>query len=409
MPLYAYNARDSAGHAVEGTLDVASSEEVVRALRAAGKYPTAIRLANDSSQANTPVVATGGPRGIKVSRDAVIEFSYQIGIMIETGVTLAEALECCAANAERGRMKELLSDLSSAVTNGSDFSAALARHPRSFPRLYIALVRASERSGRMSVMLGRATSYLRDEQDIRRKVRGALTYPGIMFGFAMATTVFLLAFVLPRFTAIYANKGAALPLPTRVLMGMSDFVVTQWTWLVPLIGGTALLASFAAQTTRGRRSLDWLALHVPGVGPMFRRLHLARGLRTIGTMAGAGVSLVECVETAQHLSANSYFHDLWTNVHTQIQNGKQFSEPLAQSPLVPGSVSRMLHSGERGGKLAQVMEQVSTFAEHELKEKITELTRYIEPAMILLMGFVVGGVAMALLLPVFRISSVIAR
>ncbi|MFT3785259.1 MAG: type II secretion system F family protein [Tepidisphaeraceae bacterium] len=406
MPLYAYTARDSAGNPLEGTLNAASSEEVIKSLRTSGKYPVSIKLASETSK---PGAAKPASRGIKISREEVIQFSQQIAIMVETGVTLAEALECCAMNVEKGRVRQLLDDLSHQVNNGSDFSTALSKHPRSFPRLYVALVRASEKSGKMSVMLNRANAYLRDEQEILRKVRGALTYPGIMFSFAVLTTIFLLAFVLPRFTVIYANKGAALPLPTKVLMAMSDFVVHRWMILVPAVLGIVGGIVFGVRTAQGKRVLDWLTLNLPAVGPMFRKLHLARGLRTIGTMAGSGVSLVECVETAQLLCNNSYFHELWTDVHGQIQNGKQFSEPLSKSRLVPGAISRMLGSGEKGGKLAMVMEQVSTFAEHELKEKIAELTRYIEPAMILLMGLLIGGVSMALLLPVFKISSVMAQ
>lgn len=412
MPLYAYTARDSSGSSVEGTLQAESSDDVVKSLRAAGKYPVAIKLAGDadkSASSTSSSVRAPARGGIKISRDEVIQFSTQLSIMIETGVTLAEALECCAMNVEKGKLKSLLEDLSGVVNNGNDFSAALARHPRSFPRLYVALMKASEKSGRMSVMLNRATTYLRDEQDILRKVRGALTYPGIMFAFAGITTIFLLAFVLPRFTSIYANKGAALPMPTKVLMGMSGFIVGNWMWLVPTLIGVVIGVFFAARTPRGMRTLDWLSLNLPGVGALYRKLHLARGLRTIGTMAASGVNLVECVETAQQLCTNSYFQELWTSVHAQIQTGRQFSEPLSQSRLVPASMSRMLGSGEKGGRLAQVMEQVSTFAEHELKEKITELTRYIEPAMILLMGLLIGGVAMALLLPVFKISTVMAQ
>jgi type IV pilus assembly protein PilC len=145
------------------------------------------------------------------------------------------------------------------------------------------------------------------------------------------------------------------------------------------------------------------------MGAMFRKLHLSRGMRMIGTMANAGVSLMDCVETAKDLCGNSYYSDLWSAVLQQIQTGKQMSEPLAASPLVPRSVAQMVHAGEKGGKLAFVMEQVSGYAEQELKESITELTRYIEPAMIVVMGAIIGGVALALMLPIFTISRVVAH
>jgi type IV pilus assembly protein PilC len=403
MPMYAYQARDTQGHAVAGQIEAGNSEEATRQLRAAGKSPTSIKLAAEA----TRVVVE--PSGIKIGREDVIQFSNQLSIMLETGVTLAEALECCALNADKPAVKKLMDDLCAAVNGGNYFSDALAKHPRSFPKLYIALIKASERSGQMSKMLGRATAYLKDEKEILTKVKGALTYPGIMLSFAVLTTIFLLVFVLPKFTQIYAKKGAALPTPTKILMGASDLLIHQWMYIVPAVFAISVGFMMWKKTPSGRRVMDYVMLNVPLLGPMFRKLHLARGLRTIGTMAGSGVSLVECVDTARELSANSYFTQLWNDVHDQITNGNPFSQPLSQSKLVPASMTRMLASGEKGGKLAMVMEQVSTFAEHELKEKIHELTRYIEPAMIAIMGVLIGGVTMALLLPVFRISSVVSQ
>lgn len=402
MSLYAYTARDSSGKQIDGTLHATSAEQAAQMLRAQGRFATSVRPLSAKAH-------VAGTSGIKIKRDEVIGFSNQLSVMLDTGVTLAEALECCAENAARPQVKELLDDLSAQVSNGIDFSAALARHPRSFPKLYVALIQASEKSGMMSRLLTRATQYLKDEQEILRKVKGALTYPCIMFGFALLTTVFLLVFVMPRFTTIYASKGAALPTPTKILMAMSNALVSYWMYILPGIGLFVGAMAMFLRTAQGKICKDFVSLRIPLIGPMLQKLHLSRGLRTIGTMAGAGVSLVDCVETARTLSGNTYFAALWTQVSSQIQNGRPFSEPLRASPLVPGSVSRMLASGEKGGKLASVMEQVSSFAEVELKEKIHELTRYIEPAMIMMMGLLIGGVALALLLPIFSISRVVAH
>jgi type IV pilus assembly protein PilC len=329
--------------------------------------------------------------------------------MIETGVTLTEALDCIAAQSDRPKVKALVEDLCKSVQEGRDFSSSLARHPRSFPRLFVALIRASEKSGMLAKLLQRAVAYMRDEQETVRRVKGALTYPGLMLSFAISTTVFLLAFVLPKFTVIYASKKAALPAPTRILMAISDFIVNQWLGLILGIGTAAIAGYFYFRTEGGARVWHYIQLRIPLMGKMFKKLHLARGLRMIGTMSGAGISLVDCVSTARDLTSNGYFRDLWAVVGDQIQSGKQFSEPLFQSPLVPRPVSQMLHSGEKGGKLAFVMEQVSSYAESELKEQIANLTRYIEPAMIIVMGFIIGGVALALLLPIFTISRVMGH
>lgn len=413
MPTFAYTARDSAGAAIEGTIAGTSADEVGKLLRAQNKYPLKIRpmtaaATSVQSSSSNRGGSNVGRSGIKISRDEVIQISNQLAIMLDTGVTLSEALQCCADNAERPQAKKLLIDLADTVNAGVDFSHALARHPRAFPRIYVALIKASEKSGMLSKLLNRATTYLKDEQEIIRKVRGALTYPGIMFSFAILTTIFLLAFVLPRFTTIYANKGAALPMPTKILMAMSHGLIHQWMIIVPAVALAAGGAWAYFRTPGGRRAGHWLQINLPAVGPMFRKLHLSRGLRTVGTLASSGVTLTDCVETASGLCGNSYFGDLWADVSQQIQNGKPFSEPLGKSKLVPGAVIRMLAAGEKGGKLGQVMEQVAGFSEEELKEKINELTRYIEPAMIMLMGLLIGGVTLALLLPIFTISKVVA-
>jgi type IV pilus assembly protein PilC len=403
--MFAYTARDHTGSAVNGTLVANSEAEVTQQLRAEGKYPTSVTAADGPAGATTGM----NRRGVKMSRKDLIQFSTQLAIMIETGVTLSEALECIAAQAEKPNVKKIAEDISVQVQAGGDFSSALQRHPRAFPRIFVSLMAASEKSGMMSKLLHRATEYLRDEYETMRRVKGALTYPAIMLLFAITTTTFLLAFVLPKFTAIYASKQAALPMPTQILMALSNFIIGQWPAIliaiaILVIGGWLLL-----RTGPGGRAFHYTQLRVPLMGSMFRKLHLSRGLRMVGTMAGAGVSLVDSVKTAHDLCPNSYFRELWDEVSTQIQAGKQLSEPMFKSNLVPRSVTQMLHSAEKVGRLAQVMEQVATYAEQELKEKIAEMTRYIEPIMIAVMGFIIGSVALALMLPIFTISRVLAK
>lgn len=401
MPTFAYTARDAQGNSQSGTLTAADLGEASRLLRAEGKFPIHIQ----------PTIAKTGIRsgGIKLPRNEVIQLSTQLAIMVETGVTIVDAIETVAASST-GPTQKLLQDVSQQVQMGMDFSNALARHPRTFPQLFLSLIKASEKSGMLPQMLQRATTYLRDEQEIVRKVRGALTYPAIMFGFALTTTVFLLIFVLPRFATIYASKQAVLPTPTRLLMGLSDFLMENWMALVIGTGGAVFGSMFAVKYTKiGRHIFNTLQIRLPLVGPMLRQLYLARSLRLIGTMGGAGVLLTECVATARELCGNIYFNRLWQRVEDQLHMGKQLSEPLFQSDLVPRSFAQMIRSAERSGKLAEVMEQVATYSEQELKEKITGLTKYIEPAMIMGMGVIIGSVALALLLPIFTISKVMAK
>jgi type IV pilus assembly protein PilC len=404
MPNFAYTARDAAGNAVSGVIAASGAADVPRLLRAEGKYPTGVRPAEAASAAGA-----SPRRGFKISRHDLIQISTQLSIMIETGVPISEALECIASQADKPNLTRLVNDVSQQIQNGSSFSAAIARHPRSFPRIYVALMAASEKSGMMSRLINRATAYLRDDETTIRRVRGALTYPAIMLAFAITTTIFLLIFVLPRFTAIYASRGAALPIPTRVLMAASGFVVHQWPWL--LAGVIALGVGFWLSLRHQRSLRGWHAvqLRLPMLGAMFRKLYLAQGLRMVGTMSSSGVNLIDCVRTAHDLCPNVYYRELWDEIGREIQAGKQLSEPMLASALVPKSVSQMLRVGERTGRLGTVMEQVANYSEEELKEKIADLTRCIEPIMIVVMGAIIGTVALALMLPIFTISRVVAH
>jgi type IV pilus assembly protein PilC len=405
MPTFVFTARDGSGSLSTGSLIADSLHAAADALRADGKFPTSL-MPSDEVQVRRGSFLSFRPR---MSRKEVVQFGTQLQIMIDTGVTLSEALESIAAQTQKESVRKLLEDLFRHVQGGETFSSALSRHPRSFPRVMVALVVASERSGQMARLLGRAVGYLRDEQETIRRVRGALTYPAIMLAFAISTTTFLMTCILPKFTALYAAKGVALPVLTRFLMAVSAFLIGQWPWII--LGTAALVIGGwrYARTALGHRQFNFVQLRIPLMGKMFRKLHLSRGLRLIGTMAGAGINLPDCVRTAYELCPNVYFRELWEEVGRQIQAGKQFSEPLFQNPLVPKSMAQMLHSAEKGGRLASVMELVSGYAEEELKEQIAEMTRYIEPAMIVIMGGIIGTVAIALMLPIFSISHVMAK
>ncbi len=404
MPNFAYTARDATGNAVSGVIAASALADVSRLLRAEGKYPTSVRPADAAGSSGA-----SPRRGFRLSRHDLIQISTQLAIMIETGVPISEALECIAGQTDKPTVTRLVNDIIQQIQNGSSFSAALQRHPRAFPRVYVALMAASEKSGMMSRLLGRATAYLRDEEVTIRRVRGALTYPCIMLAFAVTTTIFLLTFVLPRFTAIYASRGAALPIPTRLLIAASGFVVHQWPYLIAAVAAVCLAVWGSLNSEIGRRGWHSVQLRLPLLGPMFRKLYLSRGLRMVGTMAGSGVNLIDCVRTAHDLCPNVFYRDLWDQIGREIQAGKQLSEPMLANNLVPKSVAQMLRVGERTGRLAVVMEQVANFSEEELKEKTADLTRCIEPIMIVVMGAIIGTVALALMLPIFTISRVVAH
>ena len=357
-----------------------------------------------------------GRRESRLRRADLLEVSEQVAVMLDAGVRVADAVETCREQAElagQTDVADVLGRVGRRVENGEPLSDALAHFPESFPSVYVALVRAGEKSGLMTAMLQRAVAYLRDEREILQKVRGAMTYPAIMMAFALCTTVAMLVFVLPRFTGLYAGKEDRLPVPTKILMAVSDGLVGYWWAIAPGVALAALGVWRWLSTDGGREWWHATQLRLPLVGPMYRRLHLSRGLRMLGTLGGAGVGLVDCLDTARELATNVWYAALWQDVADQIRAGRPVSEPLRDgdlgAALVPPSVAQMVRAGEAGGRLSDVSQKIAGHAERELRQSVDQATRYIEPAMIVLMGGLIGGITMAMLLPVFTVGRVVAE
>lgn len=407
MARYAYQARDNNGRMVNGELVAESTLDVTRLLRAEGKFVVSVSQTCQSNDAPDQVDVASAARHVK--RDDVINFAHQLAVMVDTGVSIGEALDAIRDQSHNEHFKAIIDDVTDAVQSGLSFSESLARHPRVFPQLMISLIKASEASGTMGTMLERVCEYLTKERHTLKTVRGAMTYPLAMVGVSLAVTVFLLTFVLPRFSSIYANRGALLPTPTRLLMTAAELLTHYW---YAFIGGAVVLAAFLfyMQTQEwGRRAIDAFKLRCPIIGPMFNQLYITRAMRTMGTMLGAGVPMLDMIAISREVTNNAYFRDLWDDVDEQLQHGSQLSASLAESPLIPPSVTRMIMAGEKSGRLGQVMDRVAAFTETDFDRAVKRTTEFIEPAMIVFMGSFIGFVAISLLLPIFSIGRVMAN
>ena len=406
MTTFAYTARDDRGQLINGTLEAMDKTDAGKQLRGEGKY--IVKLAETNAGQAAAQNVTFEERYRRIKRDDVIYFAHQMSVMIETGVTLGEALESIAEQTTNEHFAAVVKDVSEAVQGGQPFSDAMARHRKVFPPLMISLIKASEASGTMGPMLERISEYLTKERNTMKSVRGAMTYPIIMTVVAMSVTVFLLAFVLPRFGKIYMNRGAVLPAPTRMLLFISEMVTTYWyVWVglaAAFIGGTV----YARKQPWGKRGIDWLKLHTPIVGTMFNQLYLTRAMRTMGTMISSGVPMLDMITIVKDVTNNTYYEELWQEVDEQLRQGVQLSNAFFESPLIPSSISRMVHSGEKAGRLGVVMDRIAGFTEHDFDEAVKRTTEFIEPAMVAFMGILIGFVAISLLLPIFSVGRVMA-
>lgn len=421
MAVFTYVARDDAGKLVEGDVQAASQTEAARIVRGEGKFIVRVNPKSHRAAASKPKSAikmrgplatasrsAGGAAtalgGDKYRPADLIFFTNQLAVMVETGVSMSEALEACVHDGNSPRFAKALAAVIDQVTGGSEFSAALAEHPKVFPPIYISLIKASEASGMMAPMLRRLATHLEAQREMTKKIKGAVTYPIVMFVFAIGVTAFLFAFVLPKFTAIYAGREDKLPKLTRVLLGISDILTAWWVYGVVLLVAGGVGMYFYVRSEAGRLKIEELKLKVPLIGPLFHKTYLSRSLRTLGTMIQSGVAMLDSVKLTSTVTGSAFYEQMWTKVLDRLESGQQLSETLADNPHVPKAINKMLSAGERGGQLGLVMERVAIFCESELNTAIKTMTNLLEPAIVMFLGVVVGGLVLALLLPIFTIS-----
>jgi type IV pilus assembly protein PilC len=406
---FAYRARSGSGEIVTGSMVAASAEEVGARLRAEGKYVLAVD--DKPLRSDAPLDAAQIRRNEaakRVRREDVIAFCQQLAVMLETGVPLAEALDAFCRQTTRKEFRAVLEVLRDDIYGGENFSVAMARWPRVFPRLMISLMKASEASGTMDLMLGRIGDYLQKERRTVKQIKGALSYPMFMMGTGLVLSIFLMVFILPRFAKIYEQRAAALPVPTRILLAASEFLTSQYMYYGPalLLLGAGLY--FFLKQPVGRRTVDWLRLNAPVLRTMYSQLYVTRSARTMSTLVPAGVNILDVIDICRGVTDNVCYNGLWDDMEKGVREGRQISDAVSQSPHVPPNVASMIASGERSGQLGEVMERIAEFSEQELDSAVKQVTSYIEPIMVILMGIVVGGVAMALLLPIFKMGNIMA-
>ncbi|MCK4753261.1 MAG: type II secretion system F family protein [Planctomycetes bacterium] len=350
----------------------------------------------------------------KVKSSDLIMFTTQLAVMLDSGVVLSDALDAIAGQSEQDKFKMILSNVALRVKNGENFSGALSTYPRVFSSMFVSMVKVSEASGRMTEMLRVLCGYLNFEHETRRRVKGALVYPTIMALMAVMATGTLMFFVLPKFTAIYEAKGAALPKITQMLIILSTAmtnlrVMTVAVTMMLLVVGVLY---YWLNTLTGRRVVDLIRIRMPILSTMFVDLLITRSMRIMSTMLGTGVSLLDTIGVIRGSCDNHYFQQLWAKTDEKIRNGYQLSESIQLSQeeeLIAPSIIQMLRSGEKSGKLGEVSDKISVFYEKKLEASIKSVTALIEPLMIIMMGIVIGTIAIALLLPVFKISTIIAH
>ncbi|HYW80249.1 MAG TPA: type II secretion system F family protein [Thermoguttaceae bacterium] len=390
---FQFRVADPMGNTHAGTLEAVNLEEATQQLRRDGFK--ILELDEDDGEGLLPK---------RISKSDIIYITCQLAIMVDTGITLAAALEGIVEQETNPTLRKVMADLNDAVAGGEDFSTALARHPKLFNKTYVSLVKASEATGTLGAMLDRIAAYLRKEVETQGKIRAAMAYPAVMMVLAVGVTIFLLTYILPKFTPLFESRGTKLPAPTLVMMTLSDAILGYWYLWV--IGVTLLVIGFlwAKKTPPGRKILDWTKINLPIVGTMFRKVAISRSIRTMGTMLASGVPIIDSIRLAGEVAGNVYYEELWQHVLDEVTTGRRICEVLKGNPLFPRVLVQMIASGEETGKLDSVLERVSVYYDGEVETSLKATTSMIEPIMISVMGVVVGTIGLALLLPIFSLS-----
>src|SRR5437763_2308063 len=406
MPTYRYESKNSAGKVTSGVLSASNLSAASAELRNRGEYILALAPVDENRKKSGFSLASINLSLGPGAKD-VQAFTSQLAVMIRAGISIRAAIEGISDQVQNPKFKAMLVQMKKDVESGKQFSDALMRYPKVFSPLYINMVKASELSGGFSKMLDRISGYLTQQIETTSMVRGAMIYPGIIGTMAVGTTIFLLTFVLPRFLVIFKGKEKALPAPTKLLMALSSFMVDYW--YIVIFGVVAAVWGFLLliKTDWGRIWWDKMKLTIPLFKKLFRALYISRSLHTMGQLINAGVPILDTLGITAEISGNVIYKRMWRSVYTAVKQGKKISTPLNKSPLLPRSVVQMIGAGEESGKLGEVLDEVSEFYARELKAVIKGVTAMIEPIMIVLMGSIVGFIAMSIILPIFKLSSIV--
>lgn len=404
MAEYTYRALDSQGTSRTGVIDAVTESGAIAHLREQGWTPLELK-APRGGMLNLELKIPGLTDRINLKEVAVS--SRQLATMIDAGLPLMRALTVLAEQTESKQLSAIWESVRGDVQAGTSFSGALAKHPKAFNTLYVAVVRAGEAGGALDTVLLRLSDTLEKAVALRNKIRSAMTYPIMVGLMVFLLTSAILLFIVPTFKTIYADLGGTLPVPTQILLFISD-VMKRFFPLVILAGGVGLwLFRRWIKTDTGRWQFDRFKLKIPIFGELFRKVAMSRMSRTLGTLLRSGVPVLQSLEITKQTVGNRIVQDAVEDVEAAVRQGESLARPLLKHKVVPPMVTQMLAVGEETGAVDNMLEKVADFYDAEVDATVDALASLIEPLLIVIMGVVVGGILISLYLPMFKIVDLI--
>jgi len=402
MPVFVWKGTASNGEIQKGEIEAQDEQAVRRLLRQQRISPSKIKAKPKDLFENIGFFQK------KVSPKEIVVFTRQLSTMIDAGLPLVQGLEVLAGQQKNKTFKKILQDTKSDVESGSTFADALKKHPKQFDRLFCNMIAAGEVGGILDDVLKRLADYMEKAQRLKRKVKGALTYPVIVLSISALVLGVILIFVIPVFEQMFADFGGALPVPTQMVVNLSNFVKSHFPLMIGVLVIMVFLFRKYYNTEKGRRIVDRLILKSPAFGPLLKKVAVSKLTRTLGTLIDSGVPILETLNVAAGTAGNKIVEEAIYNVRSSISEGRSIAQPLGESGIFPAMVVQMISVGETTGALDQMLSKIADFYDEEVETAVDALTSMIEPFMIVFLGGIVGSIIIAMYLPIFSMAGAIS-
>ncbi len=406
MAKFQWEARSRTGAVQTGVMEAKTKDMVEAQLKKFGFGGISIKEEGKgfSKEIKLPAIF-----GKKVSTKELVIFTRQFATMIDSGLPLVQCLDILSSQQENPTFKDVLLKVKDSVESGSTFADALAKHPKVFDQLFVSLVAAGEVGGILDTILSRLASYTEKSMKLKKQIKGAMVYPATVMSVAVIVVGVILIFVIPTFAKMFADFGSDLPGPTKVVIALSNFIKK---YIIVIIAGIAALI-FAVKryyaTKNGRKTLDKMALRAPVVGPLIKKVSVAKFTRTLGTLVSSGVPILDGLDIVARTAGNVVVEEAIMKVRQSISEGKTIAEPLAQSGVFPPMVVQMISVGEATGAMDSMLSKIADFYDDEVDSAVAAMTAMLEPMLMVFLGVVVGGLVIAMYLPIFKIAGAVAQ
>ncbi len=414
MRQYKYKSKNSQGKIVSGVIDAESEPDAVSELRRRGLTIMSLGQSKGGGGSSGKSEGKGGSSffslsigssggGGKVKSSDLVIVTRQLATMVSAGIPLVEGLEIIEEQSTNIMLRTSLGNVVSDVRSGKDLSQALLRHPKVFSDIYVNMIRAGEASGQLDVVLERLADYQEDAEKLKSEIKSAMTYPVVSLLMVSGITLFLLVFIIPKFKEMFSSLGVELPWVTSTLLATSDMLRDNAVLMTAIAASIVIGIVLYFKSPRGQISRDWLILKMPVFGPLFSKVAISRFARTFSTLIKSGVPILGALEIVSETCGNLIFSRGINEASRSVRDGETLGEPLAKSGIFPPMVTRMISIGERSGALESLLEKISEFYDQQVSATVKALSSLIEPLMIGVMGFLVGGMVMAIFLPIFKL------